>query len=113
MNIKSERLFSAQLIAIAVFAVSNLSFLTNGTFPGTYSFEIGNIRTLIDIGRNCDSVCASRTSIEALRVKMELEAEVECQLKTSMCSISSPEKALTQVNCKYHDLKHQIASTQK
>ena len=51
MNISPKELFSAQLIAIAVFAVSNLSFLTSNTpFSGTYSFEIGNIRTLVDIG---------------------------------------------------------------
>ena len=49
MNISPKELFSAQLIAIAVFAVSNLSFLTSNTpFSGTYSFEIGNIRTLVD-----------------------------------------------------------------
>ena len=50
MEIGWKECLSAFLIAISVFAVSNISYLTvNTPFSGRYSFEIANIRTIVDL----------------------------------------------------------------
>ena len=108
MNISPKELFSAQLIAIAVFAVSNLSFLTSNTpFSGTYSFEIGNIRTLVDIG-GIAILYAHLIQCGELRVKKELEA-VQNVLQNQYVQYKQSRESIDLINYKYHDLKHQIA----
>ena len=50
MEITRREYFSGLLISIAVFAVSNMSYVNvNTPFTGRYSFEIGNIRTIVDV----------------------------------------------------------------
>ena len=108
MNISSKELFSALLIAVAVFAVSNLSFLTSNTpFSGTYSFEIGNIRTLVDIG-GIAILYAHLIQCGELRVKKELEA-VQNVLQNQYVQYKQSRESIDLINYKYHDLKHQIA----
>ena len=52
---------SAFLIAISVFAVSNISYLTiNTPFSGRYSFEIANIRTIVDFRISMHSMCSQK-----------------------------------------------------
>lgn len=51
LNISLREYFSAALIVIAVFAVSNLSFVSNAdTFANGYALEIGQVRTIVDLG---------------------------------------------------------------
>src|SRR5690625_659125 len=51
LNIRPRELLSTLLIGIAVFGVSNLSFVSAQTpFSGQYAQEIFNIRTLVDLG---------------------------------------------------------------
>ena len=74
MNISHREYISAGLIAVAVFAVSNMSFLTENTpFSGRYSFEIGNIRTLVDLG-GIAILYAHLIQCRELRVRKELES---------------------------------------
>lgn len=74
MEITVHEYLSAVLIGIAVFAVSNLSFITADTpFSSRYSFEIGNIRTLVDIG-GIAILYAHMIQCCELRVRRELEA---------------------------------------
>ncbi len=50
MNISWKEYFQHFDLQYPVLLVSNLSFLTiNTPFSGTYSFEIGNIRTIVDL----------------------------------------------------------------
>ena len=74
MGISFKEYASGFLIAVAVFAVSNISFLTENTpFSGTYAFEIGNIRTLVDLG-GIAILYAHLIQCCELRVRKELEA---------------------------------------
>ena len=108
MNISPKELFSALVIAIAVFAVSNLSFLTiNTPFSGTYSFEIGNIRTLVDLG-GIAILYAHLIQCSELRVRKELEA-VQSVLQNQYVQYKQSRESIELINYKYHDLKHQIA----
>lgn len=108
MNISPKELFSALLIVVAVFAVSNLSFLTSNTpFSGTYSFEIGNIRTLVDLG-GIAILYAHLIQCGELRVRKELEA-VQNVLQNQYVQYKQSRESIELINYKYHDLKHQIA----
>lgn len=108
MNISPKELFSAMLIVVAVFAVSNLSFLTiNTPFSGRYSFEIGNIRTLVDLG-GIAILYAHLIQCSELRVRKELEA-VQSVLQNQYIQYKQSRESIDLINYKYHDLKHQIA----
>src|SRR5699024_3640433 len=51
LNIRPRELLSTLLIGVAIFVVSNLSFVNARTpFSGQYAQEIFNIRTLVDLG---------------------------------------------------------------
>lgn len=108
MNISLKEYFSALLIVTAVFAVSNLSFISENTpFSGRYSFEIGNIRTMVDLG-GIAILYAHLTQCCALRVRKELEA-VQNVLRNQYVQYKQSRESIDLINYKYHDLKHQIA----
>lgn len=108
MNINIKEYFSALLIAITVFAVSNLSFLSvNTPFSGRYSFEIGNIRTMVDLG-GIAILYAHLIQCCELRVRRELEA-VQNVLQNQYVQYKQSRESIDLINYKYHDLKHQIA----
>lgn len=108
MGISLKEYISGLVIAIAVFAVSNISFLTENTpFSGRYSFEIGNIRTLVDLG-GIAILYAHLTQCCELRVRKELEA-VQNVLQNQYVQYKQSRESIELINYKYHDLKHQIA----
>ena len=108
MGISLKEYISGLVIAIAVFAVSNMSFLTENTpFSGRYSFEIGNIRTLVDLG-GIAILYAHLTQCCELRVRKELEA-VQNVLQNQYVQYKQSRESIELINYKYHDLKHQIA----
>lgn len=108
MDISKKEYFSGLLIAVAVFAVSNMSYLTvNTPFSGRYSFEIGNIRTLVDLG-GIAILYAHLTQCCELRVRKELEA-VQSVLQNQYVQYKQSRESIELINYKYHDLKHQIA----
>lgn len=108
MNISVREYLSGLLIAIAVFAVSNMSFLTTNTpFSSRFSFEIGNIRTLVDIG-GIAVLYAHLTQCCELRIRKELEA-VQNVLQNQYVQYKQSRESIELINYKYHDLKHQIA----
>ena len=107
-NIRPKELVSTLSIAIAVFAISNLSFLTIHTpFSGTYSFEIGNIRTLVDFG-GIAILYAHLVQCSEFRVRKELEA-VQNVLQNQYIQYMQSRESIELINYKCHDLKHQIA----
>ena len=74
LNISFKEYFSAAVIVIAVFAVSNLSFVSNAdTFANGYALEIGQIRTIVDLG-GIAVLYAHLIQCGELRVRRELEA---------------------------------------
>lgn len=108
MNITQKEYFSGLLIAIAVFSVSNLSYITvNTPFSGRYSFEVGNIRTLVDLG-GIAILYAHLIQCCELRVRKELEA-VQNVLQNQYVQYKQSRESIELINYKYHDLKHQIA----
>ncbi len=108
MDISKKEYFSGLLIAVAVFAVSNMSYLTvNTPFSGRYSFEIGNIRTLVDLG-GIAILYAHLIQCCELRVRKELEA-VQSVLQNQYVQYKQSRESIELINYKYHDLKHQIA----
>ena len=93
---------------MAVFAVSNMSYLTIDTpFSGRYSFEVGNIRTLVDLG-GIAILYAHLIQCCELRVRKELEA-VQSVLQNQYVQYKQSRESIELINYKYHDLKHQIA----
>lgn len=108
MNISQKEYFSGLLIAVAVFSVSNLSYITvNTPFSGRYSFEVGNIRTLVDLG-GIAILYAHLIQCCELRVRKELEA-VQNVLQNQYVQYKQSRESIELINYKYHDLKHQIA----
>lgn len=108
MDISPKEYFSGLLIAVAVFAVSNMSYLTiNTPFSGRYSFEVGNIRTLVDLG-GIAILYAHLIQCCELRVRKELEA-VQNVLQNQYVQYKQSRESIELINYKYHDLKHQIA----
>lgn len=108
MDINYREWLSALTIGIAVFAVSNLSFLTIQTpFCGQYPFEIANIRTLVDIG-GIAMLYAHMVQCCEIRVRQELEA-VQNVLQNQYLQYMQSKESIDLINYKYHDLKHQIA----
>lgn len=108
MEIGKKEYFSALLIAASVFAVSNISYLTvNTPFSGRYSFEIGNIRTIVDFA-GIAVLYAHLMQCCEIRVKKELEA-VQNVLQNQYTQYMQSKESIELINYKYHDLKHQIA----
>lgn len=108
MNLGKKEFFSALIIGIAVFAVSNLSFVTTNTpFSSQYSFEIANIRTLVDLG-GIAMLYAHLVQCCEVAVRRELEA-VQNVLQNQYQQYKQSRESIDLINYKYHDLKHQIA----
>ncbi len=108
MNITKKEYMSGFLIAVSVFAVSNLSFLTENTpFSGHMSFEIGNIRTLVDLG-GIATLYAHLVQCCEIRIRRELES-VQSVLQNQYVQYKQSRESIELINYKYHDLKHQIA----
>ena len=96
------------MISIAVFAVSNMSYVNvNTPFTGRYSFEIGNIRTIVDVA-GIAILYAHLIQCCELRVRKELEA-VQNVLQNQYAQYKQSKESIELINYKYHDLKHQIA----
>lgn len=108
MNLGKKEFFSALIIGIAVFAVSNLSFVTTNTpFSSQYTFEIANIRTLVDLG-GIAMLYAHLVQCCEVAVRRELEA-VQNVLQNQYQQYKQSRESIDLINYKYHDLKHQIA----
>ena len=108
MEITRREYFSGLLISIAVFAVSNMSYVNvNTPFTGRYSFEMGNIRTIVDVA-GIAILYAHLIQCCELRVRKELEA-VQNVLQNQYAQYKQSKESIELINYKYHDLKHQIA----
>ncbi len=108
IEIKSNDIYAYFVIAIAVFAISNLSF-TNliSPFTGQSTSEIFYIRTLVDFV-GILLLYSQREHKMSMRLKVEANA-MEQLLKKQYEHFQSTQETMDMVNHKYHDLKHQLA----
>jgi len=98
---------SAVIIGMAVFAISNISFLAVHTpFSGAYS-AILILRTVVDLG-GLAILYAHHVLCCELRVRGELEA-MESILQNQYLQYQQSKESIALIDRKYHDLKHQIA----
>lgn len=108
LNINIREYFSAMVIGIAVFAVSNLSFISaTGVSVDGYAAGVGQIRTIVDLG-GIAILYAHLIQCGELRVRRELEA-VQSVLQNQYIQYKQSRESIDLINYKYHDLKHQIA----
>lgn len=99
--------FTALFIGIIVFAGSNLRFVTDDIYaPGTYSREIANARTMIDVA-GVSMLYAHHVSCHNHATVRELEA-VQSTLKTQYQQYMQSRESIEMINVKYHDMRHQI-----
>ena len=107
MHIRSREYMSALIIGVAIFFISNISFLSIQTpFSSQYSFEIMNIRTLVTLG-GVGMLYAHMVQCCEIRVRKELEA-VHNVLQNQYLQYRQSKESIDLINYKYHDLKHQI-----
>ena len=107
LNIRPRELLSTLLIGIAVFGVSNLSFVSAQTpFSGQYAQEIFNIRTLVDLGGYA-ILFAYHIQLNELRIKHELKA-MQNIFQNQYAQYQQSKESIDMINYKYHDLKNQI-----
>lgn len=107
LDINRKDWITSLFIAIIVFAVSNISFATRDTpFSGTYSQEIANIRTLVDIA-GVAMLYAHFVLCYENKIRKELES-VQNVLQNQYQQYKQSRESIELINYKYHDLKHQI-----
>ncbi|WP_058306124.1 ATP-binding protein [Gracilibacillus massiliensis] len=107
LNIRYREFFSTLAIGVAVFSISNLSFVTSRTpFSGQYAQDILNIRTFVDLG-GFAILYAYHIQINDLRVRHELQA-VQSILRKQYEQYQQSKESIAIINYKYHDLKNQI-----
>lgn len=107
LKIDSRQFLEAAVIAVCVFFISNLGFLTVDTpFSGKYSREIFNIRTFADVA-GLAVLCAFHVQWRDLGIRMELES-IQAILHNQYTQYQQSQKTLDMINYRYHDLKHHI-----
>lgn len=107
LNIRPKELWSTVIIGIAVFFMSNISFVTAQTpFSGQYTQDILNIRTLVGVGGYA-VLFAYHIQLNELRVKHELEA-IQNILQSQYTQYQHSKESIDLINFKYHDLKNHI-----
>ena len=108
LEINTHELWAAIVIATAVFAFSNLSFVFSNTpFSAGLSADIFYIRTLVDIA-GIMILYVYQSRICELLAEKELR-NIHSMLKAQYDKYRSYQTTFDLINMKYHDLKHQIA----
>lgn len=108
LHIHKKELFNTLLIGVAVYAASNLSYVSPDTpFSGKVTAEIYNIRTLVDIG-GLAILFAHHMQLVEYRRKKERDA-LQNVLQAQYVQYRTAQESIDLINRKYHDLKHQIA----
>ena len=107
LEINTHELWAAIVIAVAVFAFSNLSFVFSNTpFSAGLSADIFYIRTLVDIA-GIMILYVYQSRICELLAEKELR-NIHSMLKAQYDKYRSYQTTFDLINMKYHDLKHQI-----
>lgn len=108
LEINNRELWAAVVIAAAVFAFSNLSFVFNNTpFSARLVADVFYIRTLVDIA-GIMILYVYQSRICELLAEKELR-NIHSMLKAQYDKYRNYQNTFDLINMKYHDLKHQIA----
>lgn len=108
LEINNRELWAAIVIAVLVFAFSNLSFVFSNTpFSGGIAADIFYIRTLVDIA-GIMILYVYQSRICELLAEKELR-NIHSMLKAQYDKYRNYQSTFEVINMKYHDLKHQIA----
>lgn len=108
LHINRRELLSAAVIGLAVYAISNLSYIYKNTpFSSQFPAEIFIIRTLVDLG-GVGILFAYHVLLQEVNIKLEMES-MQNILHMQYNNYKMNEESIAMVNQKYHDLKHQIA----
>lgn len=107
IKITARELFTAAVLAIAVFSVSNISFAFTGTpFSSQFTAEVFIIRTTVDLA-GVAMLFAYHVVILEISTEREME-HLQALLHMQYESYRISEESIALVNQKYHDLKHHI-----
>lgn len=108
LQVNARELSSTIIIGVAVFAVSNISYvLRNTPFSSQFATEIFIIRTLVDLG-GVAVLYAYHVQLSSLNARLEVE-KLQDMLNMQYNNYAMMEQSIAVVNQKYHDLKYQIA----
>ena len=108
LEINTHELWAAIIIAVVVFAFSNLSFVFSNTpFSAGLAADIFYIRTLVDIA-GIMILYVYQSRICELLAEKELR-NIHSMLKAQYDKYRNYQSTFEVINMKYHDLKHQIA----
>ena len=100
-------LASAVVIGIAIFALSNLSFISTATpFSGRAGWEVFYIRTLVDLAGYA-ILFAQFERIQQSATEREL-ASIQASLDAQHHQYLAAKEDMEQVARAHHDLKHQV-----
>ena len=108
LEINTHELLAAILIALAIFAFSNLSFIFSNTpFSAGVTSDVFYVRTLVDIA-GIMILYVYQSRICELLAEKELN-NIHTMLKAQYDKYRNYQNSFDLINMKYHDLKHQIA----
>ncbi len=108
LEINTKELIAAILIALAIFAFSNLSFIFSNTpFSAGVTSDVFYVRTLVDIA-GIMILYVYQSRICELLAEKELN-NINSMLKAQYDKYRNYQTTFDLINMKYHDLKHQIA----
>lgn len=106
-EITRRELFSAVIIVVITFALSNLSFVyQNSPFSAMYAPDIFTIRTVVDLG-GIAILYAYQSRINELNMEKEISVR-NAALKKQYDQYRFYQDSVETIQIKYHDLKHQI-----
>ena len=95
------------LICAVIFGFSNLGFAKmSSSNPGQYNYDIGYIRTLVDLA-GVVAIYAHLLSCHNNMTKKELIA-LKTAFQNQYIQYTKSKDSVELINIKYHDLKHQI-----
>lgn len=107
ISVNKRELLTVIIITLAVFGMSNISYLDPNTLFGSrFAVEMFAIRTLVDFS-GLAVLYAYHIQVSELQMKFEvntLQNILEMQYKNYQLS----QENIELINQKYHDLKHQI-----
>ncbi len=107
-HINRRELITVIMIAAAVFAVSNMSYVSkSGPFSSRFAAEIFIIRTLVDLS-GMVVLYAYHIQVRELQMKFEVDT-LQNILQMQYKNYQISQESIDIVNQKYHDLKHQIS----
>lgn len=109
LQVQPNELIAVLITAIAVFTISNVSFLPIWTpFSEQNNVTIANIRTMVDFA-GVAMIYAYYAQKCELRTRQELNV-MQNVLQNQYLQYQQSKESIDLINYKYHDLKHQIAA---